>query len=81
VKERDRRVQHAIQLSPQPSATRFAFAVGDLVVLTGEMRRPREEWFGIVKVDPDSLSGKARKARDYGIPVVDEAWLEATLVG
>jgi len=26
----------------------------------------------VVAADPDSLSGKARKARDYGIPVVTE---------
>lgn len=26
----------------------------------------------VVAADPDSLSGKARKARDYGIPIVDE---------
>ncbi|TFC01693.1 DNA polymerase III subunit epsilon [Cryobacterium adonitolivorans] len=29
----------------------------------------------LVAADPDSLSGKARKARDYGIPIVDEATL------
>jgi DNA polymerase-3 subunit epsilon len=27
----------------------------------------------LVAADPDSLSGKARKARDYGIPIVTEA--------
>ncbi|WOQ17357.1 exonuclease domain-containing protein [Raineyella sp. W15-4] len=27
----------------------------------------------VVAADPDSLSGKARKARDYGIPIVGEA--------
>lgn len=26
----------------------------------------------LVAADPDSLSGKARKARDYGIVIVDE---------
>lgn len=31
----------------------------------------------VVAADPDSLSGKARKARDYGIPIVGEAWLAA----
>ncbi|WP_404442539.1 DNA polymerase III subunit epsilon [Microbacterium marinum] len=30
----------------------------------------------VVAADPDSLSGKAKKARDYGIPIVGEAWLE-----
>ncbi|PVW03524.1 DNA polymerase III subunit epsilon [Microbacterium sp. Gd 4-13] len=33
----------------------------------------------VVAADPDSLSGKARKARDYGIPIVGESWLEAFL--
>lgn len=27
----------------------------------------------LVAADPDSLSGKAKKARDYGVPIVDEA--------
>jgi DNA polymerase-3 subunit epsilon len=27
----------------------------------------------LVAADPDSLSGKAKKARDYGIPIVSEA--------
>ncbi|MCG7413132.1 DNA polymerase III subunit epsilon [Microbacterium aurum] len=30
----------------------------------------------VVAADPDSLSGKAKKARDYGIPIVGEKWLE-----
>ena len=34
----------------------------------------------VVAADHDSLSGKARKARDYGIPVVEEAGL-ARLIG
>lgn len=29
----------------------------------------------VVAADPDSLSGKAKKARDYGIPIVGEDWL------
>ncbi|HEU4849952.1 MAG TPA: exonuclease domain-containing protein [Terrimesophilobacter sp.] len=33
----------------------------------------------LAAADPDSLSGKARKARDYGIPIVDEAGLERLL--
>lgn len=33
----------------------------------------------VVAADPDSLSGKAKKARDYGIPIVGEEWL-ATIV-
>lgn len=80
--------------------TRISFALnaGDLIVLTGEMTRPRSDWdihllsLGftpwnavtkkvklVVAADPDSLSGKARKARDYGIPIVDEEGLERLL--
>ncbi|MFD4421400.1 exonuclease domain-containing protein [Agromyces sp. NPDC058484] len=33
----------------------------------------------LAAADPDSLSGKARKARDYGIPIVGEAWLREFL--
>jgi DNA polymerase-3 subunit epsilon len=33
----------------------------------------------VVAADPDSLSGKARKARDYGIPVVGEGALWSLL--
>ncbi|WP_240694836.1 hypothetical protein [Cryobacterium sp. SO1] len=77
---------------------RFMLTAGDIVVLTGEMQRPRADWhaelthpgFGpgagvtkksrlLVAADPDSLSGKARKARDYGIPVVSEAGLSSLL--
>lgn len=76
------------------AANRFALAPGDLVVLTGDMSRPRAAieaelvsrgltpWAAVTKkvslvvaADPDSLSGKARKARDYGIPVVGESAL------
>lgn len=72
----------------------FELQPGDLVVLTGEMSRPRSDWDRdldfhgfttwdavtkkvklVAAADPDSLSGKARKARDYGIPVVAESWL------
>ena len=64
---------------------------GDLVVLTGDMTRAREDWVadlesvGLVWInyinkkvrllaaaDPDTLSGKAAKARDYGIAIVNE---------
>lgn len=70
---------------------RVSLGAGDLVVLTGEMARPREfyedllrsadlvPWAGVTKkvklvvaADVDSLSGKARKARQYGTPVVSE---------
>jgi DNA polymerase III subunit epsilon len=78
--------------------TRYSLEKGDLIVLTGEMARPRDDWHAelvsrgytpwasvtkkvklVVAADPDSLSGKARKARDYGIPVVDEPGLSALL--
>lgn len=85
--------------APTPSpvtltTAHFELHLGDLVVLTGEMMRPRSDWESellargfapksavtkkvtlLVAADPDSLSGKARKARDYGIPIVGEAAL------
>lgn len=91
----------AAMTAPPATATPVAVDVhralepGSLVVLTGEMRRPREEWEQelrargfqpwsavtkrvrlVVAADPDSISGKARKARDYGIAIVDEITLE-----
>jgi len=70
---------------------RFCLAPGDLVVFTGDMALPRDEWVArawaaglvahptvtkkvalVIAADPDSLSGKARKAADYGIPIVTE---------
>jgi DNA polymerase-3 subunit epsilon len=69
----------------------FKLRVGDLVVLSGAMIRPREDWAAelesldlvwinyinkkvrvLAAADPDSLSGKAAKARDYGISIVSE---------
>lgn len=81
--------------APLPQRTASSFLEpGDLVVLTGDMTRPRSaieaelESAGfkshpavtkkvklLVAADPDSLSGKARKARSYGIPVVGEDYL------
>jgi DNA polymerase-3 subunit epsilon len=77
----------------------FTLVPGDVVVLTGEMRRTRSAWERelrekalvpwsgvtrrvklLVAADVQSRSGKARKARDYGIPIVDENTL-ARLVG
>jgi DNA polymerase III subunit epsilon len=79
-------------------ADHFALTLGDLIVLTGEMQRTREDWMAelsgrgfvpwqavtkkvklVAAADPDSLSGKARKARDYGIPIVDEDGLARLL--
>lgn len=77
---------------------RFVLRAGALVVLTGEMTRPRAEWEAelrehgfvlhgaitkkvalVAAADPDSLSGKAKKARDYGIPIVSESGLRRLL--
>ncbi|MFB7892174.1 exonuclease domain-containing protein [Microbacterium sp. NPDC056044] len=83
------------EVAAQATATAgFDLAVGDAVVLTGDMLRPRAAWEAtlvdlgyvvkpavtktvklVVAADPDSLSGKAKKARDYGIPIVGEPWL------
>lgn len=78
----------------------FSLKPGDLIVLTGEMTRPRSDWeedlrslgflphSGITKkvrllvaADPDTLSGKGKKARDYGIPIVTENGLRRLLSG
>lgn len=98
-------VLRAAMVAPQAGSAaetipRSAFTLekGDLIVLTGEMSRPREVWHAelatrelvpwgavtkkvklVVAADPDSLSGKAKKARDYGITIVDEAGLAALL--
>ncbi|MFF2051136.1 exonuclease domain-containing protein [Leifsonia sp. NPDC058194] len=81
-----------------PMTTGFRLEPGDIVVLTGEMSKPREAWAEVltrlglivknnvvkktkllVAADPDSLSGKAKTARDYGITIVNEAGLERLL--
>ena len=33
----------------------------------------------VIAADVDSESTKARKAREYGIPIVDEAWLDRAI--
>lgn len=82
------------RVSRPASLQTFLLEPGALIVLTGEMTRPRSEWESdlfargfqphgavtkkvalVAAADPDSLSGKARKARDYGIPIVDELTL------
>ena len=79
--------------------TGFRLVAGDTVVITGDTRRDRSEWFEIlgelglvakdnmvksakvlVAADPDSMSGKAKQARQYGIPIITEEGLER-LVG
>lgn len=81
-----------------PDRIGFRLEPGDLVVLTGEMTRSRDDWQLeltrrgfvpwaavtkrvklLVAADPDSLSGKARKAREYDITVVGEQHLRKML--
>jgi DNA polymerase-3 subunit epsilon len=95
----DRALLSAARATPEPpridavvvDPVRFRLNAGDLVVFTGDMDVPREEWIAraatagliahsgvtkkvalVIAADPDSLSGKARKAADYGIPIVTE---------
>ncbi|MCU1442082.1 MAG: polymerase epsilon subunit, partial [Cryobacterium sp.] len=88
-----------VQATGSPTlSTGFTLTPGDVVVITGETRRARSEWFELlasrglvphdnivkkakllVAADPDSMSDKARKAREYGIPIVNEAGLERLL--
>lgn len=90
---------HSADARSEPFASSgFFLAIGDEVVLTGDMIRARESWHVelstlglvpkpaitkkiklVVAADPDSLSGKARKARDYGIPIVHEAALTSLI--
>ena len=78
--------------APVAKAGGLQLRPGDKVVLTGSMRRGREEIVAhaasagirvtgavsrqtrvVAAADPDSLSGKAKKARELGVPVVSEA--------
>lgn len=81
---------------PCPEVRSIRLRPGDRVVITGETKRPRDEWIAdlfaaglehggvtkatrvLVAADPDSLSGKAQKARTYGIPIVNEDAFERT---
>lgn len=95
---RDREPATPVAPAPAAGTAASAIAPGSIVVLTGAMSRPREQWEAdlvaagfrtasavskkvnlVVAADPDSLSGKARKARDYGIPVVGESFLSDLL--
>jgi DNA polymerase III subunit epsilon len=77
---------------------RFGLAAGDVIVLTGTFREPKESLEAraaavgvicassvskkiklVVAADVDSMSGKAEKARQYGIPVVGEHALDRLL--
>lgn len=81
----------ALTMAPMRNAcAEFALAPGDVLCLTGSMRRPRSEWENeldqrgfvvgsltrrtriLVAADPDSASGKAKKAREYGVPIINE---------
>ncbi|GJF09569.1 hypothetical protein NGTWS0302_14370 [Mycolicibacterium cyprinidarum] len=86
------------KVSTRPASAEFALAAGDVLCLTGTMRRPRGEWKAellsrgiatgsltrrtrlLVAADPDSMSSKAKKAREYGIPTITEDAL-ARLLG
>ncbi|MBB3749210.1 DNA polymerase-3 subunit epsilon [Mycolicibacterium sp. BK634] len=84
-------VDAALAMAPaRPACAEFALAAGDVLCLTGSMRRPRPDWESelamcgikvgsltrrtrlLVAADPDSASGKAKKAREYGIPIINE---------
>ena len=75
--------------SDEPVTTdRFKLLIGDIVVLTGDMKRPREVWAAELEsaglagsttsprrsaaADADTLSGKAAKTRRYGTTIVNE---------
>lgn len=92
------RLTRALEPVSAPRVATFALRRGDVVVLTGDMSRPRAEIEAqlvahglvpagnvskkvalVVAADPDSLSGKARKGRDLGIPVVGEFALAGLL--
>jgi DNA polymerase III subunit epsilon len=84
-------VDAALAAAPvRRASAEFAFTPGDLLCLTGTMRRPRAEWEAelgqrgfvigsltrrtrvLIAADPDSVSGKAKKAREYGVPIINE---------
>jgi DNA polymerase-3 subunit epsilon len=73
---------------------------GDLIVFTGAMTPPREDWQReaaaagltvgenvtkktrlLVAADPDSMSGKAKKARQLQIPIVHPTAYQGMLAG
>jgi len=59
---------------PRPVWEKRAVAAG-LVPRSGVTKKVKL----VVTADPDSLSGKARKAADYGIPIVTEEAFAAML--
>lgn len=98
----DRRVADALAApssADNPHVTSgFHLNQGDIIVLTGDMIRPRDSWVEeltqrgfvvknnvlkktklLVAADPDSMSGKAKTARDYGVTIVNEEGLERLL--
>lgn len=91
-------IDTALAMAPMRHAcAEFALAPGDVLCLTGNMRRPRSEWEAelgergfvigaltrrtriLVAADPDSMSGKAKKAREYGVPIINEDTLARLL--
>jgi DNA polymerase-3 subunit epsilon len=94
---RKRALVHGIAVQEHPRSS--PLGPSDIVVVTGELSRPREQveeaiastsaqvGRGVTKkttllvaADPTSLSGKAQKARQYGIEIVDEAGLQRLLM-
>lgn len=84
-------VDTALAMAPvREASAEYALASGDVLCLTGAMRRPRSEWEAelgrrgiktgsltrrtriLIAADPDSVSEKATKAREYGIPIINE---------
>lgn len=95
---RDRISQVGDDAGESTQAESVTIAPGSMVVLTGDMERPRSEWADrlvtagftvhpavtkrvdlVVAEDLNSLSGKARKARSYGIPIISEKQMEQYL--
>lgn len=93
-------VDTALATAPMRHAEpQFTLDTGDVLCLTGTMKRPRPEWESelarrgftvgpltrrtrvLVAADPDSASSKARKARRYGIPIINETALVRLLAG
>jgi DNA polymerase III subunit epsilon len=87
-------------VAPRTTRDRWQLRSGDLVVFTGAMTPPREDWQSeatsagltvgdavtkktrlLVAADPDSMWGKAKKARRYGIPIVHPVAYQEMLAG
>lgn len=86
--------------APRTGRDRWQLQRGDLVVFTGAMTPPREDWQReaaaagltvgdnvtrktrlVIAADPDSMSGKAKKARQYQVPIVHPVAYQGMLAG